>query len=620
MGKVSYLIAGLCWFTHLCSAAAGETNVASEAVVNVPPAVADPAEPVNRAIWGLNRGLMDGLLVPASRGYRFIVIKPVRESIGNLGKNIKYPGRLLNNLLEGNWQGAGWETRRFICNTLGGVGGLIDVTGNEIPHSDANFAQTFAQWGWSPHFFLMLPIMGPSTERDGLGMVGDIAANPLTYFSPYSYSSYGFTFNDLSDRVEGYQRLAKSSGDPYATMRLAVSFSELDHKVDWELHAPKELATLETLQSALFGMQDPEFPNHGKTRSVAIPATGKTLKYNCWIQPRPAPIVYILPGLGAHRLTDNVLGLAELAWLNGYSVVAISNPYNYEFMASASTAALPGYTPVDAPDALAAFGEIDRQLQAKYPGRLKAKALLGYSMGAFHTLYLAATADNPGQLQFDRYVGINTPVRLLYGVSKLDEFYRAPLTWPEAERTHRLENTLSKVVALQTNPRALAKADQFEAAESRFLIGFAFRFTLRDIIYRSQQRTNLGVLKQPLRNFRREALYQEIMRYSYDDYFQQFVLPYYQKQNPAIDSPQAMEKASDLRQLSARLKANPKVRVVTNENDFLLAAEDLAWLRETFGPDRVKLFAHGGHLGNLSNAYFQQAILEALAGLKATAP
>ena len=113
-------------------------------------------------------------------------MKPVRTGIGNFGRNITFPGRLINNLLQGKWTGARDESYRFVCNTTVGVAGFFDVgTKWKIPKSDADFGQTFGQWGWKPQCFLMLPIFGPSNERDTLGLAADTAANPLLYIAPY---------------------------------------------------------------------------------------------------------------------------------------------------------------------------------------------------------------------------------------------------------------------------------------------------------------------------------------------------------------------------------------------------------------------------------------------------
>jgi pimeloyl-ACP methyl ester carboxylesterase len=245
---------------------------------------------------------------------------------------------------------------------------------------------------------------------------------------------------------------------------------------------------------------------------------------------------------------------------------------------------------------------------------------MGYSMGAFDSLYVAATepTNQLPLIKFDRYVAINTPVRLLYGVSKLDDFYRAPLAWPAAERTDDMENTFLKVADLSKSKLTPQTSLPFNAIESKFLIGLTFRLILRDIIFSSQRRNNQGVLKHPIWNFRRDPVYQEILHYSYQDYFQKFVVPYYQSRGLASPAPEALKQAGDLRTYDAGLRANPNIRVIVNQNDFLLPDEDMAWLHATFAPEKLTVFAQGGHLGNLFNPAVQKTILGALAGLRSS--
>jgi pimeloyl-ACP methyl ester carboxylesterase len=265
--------------------------------------------------------------------------------------------------------------------------------------------------------------------------------------------------------------------------------------------------------------------------------------------------------------------------------------------------------------------EVDRQLQKKYPGRLGDKALMGYSMGALHSLFIAATAptNNSSLLKFDRYVAINTPVRLLHGVSQLDEFYNAPLKWPTAERTDNIENTFLKVAALSKSTLKPQTSLPFDAIESKFLIGLTFRLKLRDIIYSSQRRNDQGILEELINDWRRDPVYQEILQYSYQDYFDIFVVPYYW--SLGLDSTaETLEKAGDLRTYEAELRANPDIRIIVNQNDFLLAGEDLEWLENTFPPVQLTVFKKGGHLGNLSNPTVQKSILGALTKMKAAPP
>jgi len=125
-------------------------------------------------------------------------------------------------------------------------------------------------------------------------------------------------------------------------------------------------------------------------------------------------------------------------------------------------------------------------------------------------------------------VAISPPVRLIAGVTKLDEFYRAPLAWPATERAANLENTFLKVADLSKTTLSPRTSLPFDAIESQFLIGLNFRFVLRDVIYASQRRHNQGVLHHSLLDIRRNPAYQEILQYSYEDYFDKFVIPWYQ--------------------------------------------------------------------------------------------
>ena len=622
------------------SAVASKSPAARTVVL--PQSVPDPLEPFNRTMWDFNVGLMTDVVQPTSRAYRLVVPKPVRTGIGNFGKNLTYPGRLINNLLQEKWVGARDETYRFACNTTIGVAGFFDVgTKWSIPKSDADFGQTFGGWGWRPQFFIMLPIFGPSNERDTVGLAADTAANPLiyispydfvandplTYLGPYSYFTYADMYNSLADSVREYVRFSQAEMDPYSEVQYAWTFVRKNRVADFQVQGKSDTASLETLESVFFTFKDPEFPGRGQTRSARIPATGKDLKFTFWLQPGAANVVYIIPGLGSHRLAQHSLALAELVYKNGFSVVVVSSPFNSEFMEHAATVALPAYLPADGHDLHVALTEIDHRLNKLYPDRLGKKALLGYSMGALESLFIAATASTqppPGDAQttkswplmkFDRYVAINTPVRLLHGVAKLDEFYRAPLDWPAVERTKNMENTFLKVASLNQRGLAPPTTLPFNGIESKFLIGLDFRFTLRDVIFSSQRRDNQGILQHPIHNFRRGPVYQEILRYSFQDYFDKFAVPYYSARGLAATATELGE-AGDLRTYGASLRANPDIRVIVNQNDFLLADEDEAWLRATFPPEKLTVFKQGGHLGNLSNPLVQEAILAALKTLR----
>src|SRR5260221_1414566 len=563
---------------------------------------------------------MTSVVRPASKVYRRVVVKPVRTGIGNMGRNLTFPDRLVNNMFQGNWAGMGEETERCLCNTVIGLGGFFDVaTRWGVPKHDADFGQTFRKWGWKPGFYLMLPVFGPSDERDAPGLVGDAAANPMTYFFPYEWISPGVTANNFTDTVEGFVRFSQAEADSYSILQYAWSFGHENRKVDMSVTGDQDEASLETLQSVLFTYKNAEFPARSKTRSVLIPTTGKKLAYTFWLQPGHAPIVYIVPGVGAHRLAGIELALAELVYENGFSAVTISSTFHPEFMEHASTTDLPSYPPADVRDLHAALTEIDHRLDAKYRHRLGSRALMGYSLGAFQSLFLAAQAatNDAPLVKFERYVAIDSPIDLRYGVTNLDRFHQAPLVWPPEERNANIQNMLLKVVAVSEQSPQPGAVLPFNAVESKFLVSMALRLTLRDVIFSSQLRHNQGVLKQPLEKSRRRAAYDEIMQYSFRDYIDKFATPYNKTKDIDLNDPAIVRTATNLRAYTAELQANPNIRVIANKNDFLLATEDLAWTEATFPSAQVTLFEHGGHLGNLSQPAVQQAIVAALDGLGA---
>ena len=576
----------------------------------------DPLEPINRGIWEVNRGVLVGVLQPAGRAYRTVVPPPARRSIRNFSRNLAFPGRLVNHLLQGRWQGAGDESLRFICNTTAGVGGFFDVASRwDIPKSNADFAQTFNGWGWKPNAFVMLPLLGPSDDTHATGSLFDRAADPLNYFPPYNFVSTAGTFNNLSDQTEELARFSRSESDPYVGTKIFWTYASKHEAPDWSASGTVDVPSLQTLNVGLIRPTNPEFLRSGSVTHVRLPSTGRKMGFNYWMQPGTAPLVMIAPGLGSHRESSHILFAAEALYLQGFSVVTTTGTFHPDFMENASTAALPGYPAVDCMDLLVELTEIDRALEKKFPNRITKKALFGISMGGFQALYLAAREKNesPGLLRFDRYVAADTPVDLYANDAPLDCLYDAPLQWPVEQRQTRINNTLHKAAALMTMPPAANGAPPFDAIESQYLVGLSFRLTLRDTIFNSQSRKNLGILQTPLSPWRREEAYREIMDCSFADYSDKFAAPYFKSQG--ISEAQFIRELN-LRTYQGKLRSQQKVRVIVNKNDFLLKPSDIKWLKSTIAPSHLTIFPDGGHLGNLASPATQQAISKSLSGLK----
>jgi ABC-type transporter lipoprotein component MlaA len=581
----------------------------------VPAFVPDPIEPVNRGLGAVNHGLLVGIIQPTGKVYRAVLPPPARRSISNFTHNLTYPGRLLNNALQGRWSGAGDESLRFVCNTTVGVGGFFDVASRwNIPKSEAGFDQTFSQWGWPRGAYLMLPFYGPSSVRHAFGLVGDEAAAPWNYSYPYMYGSYFAEYNDTIDKADEAVRFVHAEPDAYSEAKYFWTYTSQHMPPDWTVRGPKDEPTVQTIAAAAIACQDPDFPDSGREMKVRLPSTGRDVKFNCWLRPGTAPLVFIVPGLGSHRLSLTTLSLAEHLYRSGYSVVSTCGIFHPEFMENASTAALPAYPPVDCHDVLVELTGIDQLMERKWPGRFGKKALIGFSMGAFQALHLAADEKHadPGLLRFDRYVALNPPVDLRHGAITLNRMMEAPMDWPAGERQARMGNSLQKLLSLDSMPSSASGELPFDGTESRFLTGLTFRLILRDAIYSSQTRNNMGVLHSPLSWWRREPAYDEIFPLDFRDYFQKFVLPYYRQQGLGITD---FEREVSLKTRTTSLRSQSKARVVTNRNDFLLAPADIDWLESTFGSQRLKILPSGGHLGNMAGAPVHTAVTDALHGL-----
>lgn len=612
---VTCLLSG-CSSTNFQNQMAANPTPTAGSVTPFPDLLNDAGEPLNRGIWAVNEGLLVGAIHPTAKVYRTVVPTRARESIRDFARNISYPGRVVNHMLQGRWDGAGDETKRFLTNSTVGVAGFFDpATKWNIPKSNANFGQTFGTWGWQPKNYVVLPFFGPSDERSALGLVGDKLSEPLNYYPPYDMVSPATTYNQLTDISEEAKRLLVMDADPYSTSKIAWTYTKNDALPDLQMRGPIDLPTLQTFGAVKFGPKDPDFLTQSRDISVKIPATGRKMISTYWLQPVPAPLVYISPGFYSHRYSSMTVGLAEQLYQNGYSVVSTTSVFHPEFMHMTSSVALPVYPTVDSHDLWLGITETDRALNKKFPGRFTKRAMIGTSMGGFMTLRIAASeAYSKSELiTFDRYVAINMPVDITHGFKELDSYVNTPLKWPEAERQQRINNTMQKASYALLSKKQTPQPVMFDGDESKYLIGLTFRVALRDIIYDSQSRNNFGVLQTPISSWRREPVYNEILDYSLSDYFDRFAVPYYQQKGISVDK---LKRDVDLRSQESKLRAQSKIRIITNENDFLLRSKDVAWLRSTFPKSRLTILPEGGHLGNIGEPKVQQAIMKSLDGLK----
>ena len=231
------LVLCLCTFPGSCLAESVTPSPSSDPSISVLASdeavatIADPLEPVNRAFFHFNDKLYFWVLKPIATGYKTIIPEDGRIGVRNFFSNLTTPVRLVNCLLQANPKCAGTETLRFVLNTTIGVVGLFDPAKKRfnIEKQDRDFGQTLGIWGMGPVFYLDLPILGPSSLREGLGMAVDASFNPQTYLAIY-FVAVGYVntggwildkVNEASLTLGEYEDLKKAALDPYIAVREA---------------------------------------------------------------------------------------------------------------------------------------------------------------------------------------------------------------------------------------------------------------------------------------------------------------------------------------------------------------------------------------------------------------
>ncbi len=198
-----------------------QDDTKDEAVVKI----ADPLEPVNRAMYQFNDKLYFWVLKPAAQGYNYVVPEPARISVKNFFSNLGFPIRFLSCLLQANLKGAATEAGRFTANTIWGIGGFMDPAANKelnLQKQETDLGLTLGSYGVGHGFYIVWPFLGPSSLRDSISLPAEYFLYPVSYIEPW-YAWLGVrtlkVVNDTSLQIGDYESMKEAAIDPYVSMR-----------------------------------------------------------------------------------------------------------------------------------------------------------------------------------------------------------------------------------------------------------------------------------------------------------------------------------------------------------------------------------------------------------------
>ena len=627
----------------------------------------DPLEGFNRTVFYGVDFFYYYIYRPVGYIYGSIMPRYGVEMINNATDNVEFPRRFLSSLLQGRFSWAGTEFLRFLCNSTIGIAGLFDPARHwfDLHAHNEDFGQAFAAWGIGNGFVLQLA--GPSNLRDGIGMIFDYAADIKSYF----YGGQAFTFlNRGMDPFGQYDMLRQSTFDSYQALkdyqlmtrylqvhnwqcppvevnldekgqlsdRGAANDKRSDQTVILEDYYPQQLE-IDTLRSAWLrpsydsfwtrlSFFNHDFVNSAEVRNVQI-ANDREVSYRYWLCGKPgAGLVVILPGLGGFNNALTTQALAELCVNKQLNVVSISNNMTWEFAEAFDVP--PGYTPADAAKLEEILQKVLIDLQQHEQSVAVDKPmLLGYSQGALNALFLLdRQRKGISKLAYQKVLAINPPVDLWRSLTVLDDFMRSMDDRPLEDAVQQLldgagsfmyavktpaivrRRYIVKPGAQSTEPRI----DQVPIQQmvARVLIAYSFKRSLDDLLVAMHHQKPVPGIATPYRWADRQSLYDELAGWNFQHYCRTVLLPYY----AAEDADMTLEKlnaSAGLAAVESTLRQAENLLVLHSEDDFLLNQADRDFLRNTL-QNRLVMFSHGSHLGNLYTPQVQNVIADYLTG------
>ena len=249
----------------------------------------DPWERMNRSTYKFNDKLDRAVLRPVAHGYKNVTPSFVRTGISNFFDNLDYPVVIVNDLLQAKFLTAGRDTGRLLMNTTLGIGGLLDPASRAgLTKTVNDFGLTLGTWGVHKGPYFVIPFLGPSDVRDGLGRIPDSVASPRNYInsSAARYSLWGVGLLDARYRLISLEPALDGAYDPYLFMKNAY-LQRRDFLLSGGQSNPKNESDADKLlDEATKEEQDespaPSTPNQG-TAPQASPAPDQQAA------PAPAP-------------------------------------------------------------------------------------------------------------------------------------------------------------------------------------------------------------------------------------------------------------------------------------------------------------------------------------------
>ncbi len=335
------------------------------------------------------------------------------------------------------------------------------------------------------------------------------------------------------------------------------------------------------------------------------------LRYSVAYHKEKAPVIFMIAGTGAGYDSAKMQMMQKAFFQAGFHVVALSSPTHPNFIVAASSSGMPGDIRSDAKDL---YNVMEKMLQqSKKKDLIGDFYLTGYSLGGSQAAFVAKLDEERKVFNFKKVLMINPALNIYDSAIKLDRMLvdNVPGGMKNFNAFYRkLMNNVTEAYA-QGDFVDLSYGFFYSAyneilpspAEGKAVIGFSFRISLTNLLFTADVMTNSGyIVPKNLKLFRTDSLtdYAKVAARGdgFSEYVENILYPVFKAQEPGLSLRELVDRSS-LRVIEDYLQKSDKISMVTNVDDFILAAGDVEYFKQVFG-SRAKIYPRGGHCGNMA--------------------
>lgn len=340
------------------------------------------------------------------------------------------------------------------------------------------------------------------------------------------------------------------------------------------------------------------------------------MNYSLVKQEGKAPLAFVIAGTGASYHSAKMISVQKTLFQQGYHVISLSSPTYSNFIINLdSLTDFPGVLAQDAKNLYSIMQKVYQQVKAEDEVEATSFSLTGYSLGGAHSAYVSKLDESEKVFNFEKVVLINPPVSLYNSVSILDSYLDLKEGGRDASTAmfDDIFTGFADSYAQQESSSfsqdsifALFKDANLSEDELKLLIGASFRMSSTDMLFALDASYNVGgFIYKNHKISKFESVTHSMYRanvITFGEYFEKVVVPWQQEGNASLTRDQLIAQLG-LKNIENYLRNSDKISLVTNADDIILAEGEVEYLQDVFG-SRAKIFARGGHCGNMDRVSF----------------